>query len=443
MIPRPIATNGPHLRAAQSAPPAANQTPDSSPAFAQLMAANGLTAMNFVALHQGDANGNTNPDDRPHSKNRESDPTATAAAAAATPPTQPIADATAAASQAAQNSATTLSQAAQQAAQAASASQATADATPSAATATTLAAANAAAQANSNGPGGQTSPLPPGAAELDARIVAGTPNFLSQTSTVLGGLWHHAGDIGAGKNAANTDTGSAATGAADSDNSDAPNQTGASGKNAGTPAGPLAAGAHLSLDAAAATATAQDNATLVQAQSTAGNGDPNAQPAPALATSPLTAINAPVNPNPVVASAMAFTPVADQVAFSLKQAVQNGTNRIEIQLKPASLGAIDVKLTLGHDGKVTAVISADRSDTLNMLKQDQSGLQQALRDAGLQPDANSLNFNLRGDQQSQSQAQNYGPAANDGSNTESATAATSLDLSPRLRRHDGALDIQV
>ena len=56
-----------------------------------------------------------------------------------------------------------------------------------------------------------------------------------------------------------------------------------------------------------------------------------------------------------------------------------------------------MKLNLTQDGRINAVISADRSDTLNMLKQDSGTLQQSLRDAGLNADSSSLSFNLRGD----------------------------------------------
>ena len=76
--------------------------------------------------------------------------------------------------------------------------------------------------------------------------------------------------------------------------------------------------------------------------------------------------------------------------------MNDGNNEIRIQLKPESLGTIDVKLTTAHDGRISAVITADRSDTLNMLKQDSGTLQQALQDAGLKADSNSLTFNLSG-----------------------------------------------
>jgi len=137
-----------------------------------------------------------------------------------------------------------------------------------------------------------------------------------------------------------------------------------------------------------------------------------------------------------------YIPVGEQVAISLKQAATANTDEIRIQLKPASLGAIDVKLNVAHDGRVTAVISADRSDTLNILKQDSGNLQQALRDAGLNADAGSLSFNLRGDGQSFAQnAPQSGSGANAAiaaSDTPSAGAAA-----PASRQHTGSVDIQV
>ena len=108
----------------------------------------------------------------------------------------------------------------------------------------------------------------------------------------------------------------------------------------------------------------------------------------------------------------------DQVVLNLKQAAGSGLNQIAIQLKPAALGVIDVKLELNHDGHMTAVISADRSDTLMMLKNGSGELQQALRDAGIHTDAGSLSFNLRGDAQTNDQGARQGNAG--------GTAAASL-----------------
>ena len=90
------------------------------------------------------------------------------------------------------------------------------------------------------------------------------------------------------------------------------------------------------------------------------------------------------------------TPVAEQVAVRISKAIAEGADRIEIRLKPASLGHVRVAMEVGHDGRVLAVVTADRPDTLDMLKQDSRSLERALQDAGLKTDSNSLSFNLRG-----------------------------------------------
>jgi flagellar hook-length control protein FliK len=140
-------------------------------------------------------------------------------------------------------------------------------------------------------------------------------------------------------------------------------------------------------------------------------------------------------------SNFAAIPASEQVAIHLNQAAKNGSDEIQIQLKPASLGAIDVKLSVNHDGRLTAVISADRSDTLHLLKQDASSLQQSLRDAGFNADSSSLSFNLRSD--TQSFAQNGSQQGN----TTSQNAVLADDTPAKLaayapRQHSGTIDIQ-
>jgi hypothetical protein len=138
--------------------------------------------------------------------------------------------------------------------------------------------------------------------------------------------------------------------------------------------------------------------------------------------------------------ALIALPASEQVAINLKQALTTGSDEIQIQLKPASLGTIDVKLNVNHDGRLTAVISADRSDTLNLLKQDASQLQQSLRDAGFNADSGSLSFNLRGD--AQNFAQNAPPSfpASAGPAVDFSTATAAIRAQ---RQHTGTLDIQV
>ena len=146
-------------------------------------------------------------------------------------------------------------------------------------------------------------------------------------------------------------------------------------------------------------------------------------------------------------TAAPYVPVGEQVALNLKQAIAAEHNEIRLQLKPASLGTIDVKLNVGQDGRINAVISADRSDTLNMLKQDAGTLQQALRDAGLNADSSSLSFNLRGDAQSFAQGWTQGGRGNGGGDRYGGGAGGDLlgaeTITPATRVHSGALDIEV
>jgi len=86
----------------------------------------------------------------------------------------------------------------------------------------------------------------------------------------------------------------------------------------------------------------------------------------------------------------------EQVAVHLAHAVKEGLDRISIHLKPAVLGRIDVELNLHHDGRVLAVVMAERPETLDLLQRDARELARALQDAGLKADAHSLHFGLRG-----------------------------------------------
>lgn len=92
-------------------------------------------------------------------------------------------------------------------------------------------------------------------------------------------------------------------------------------------------------------------------------------------------------------------PAAQQVAVNLTRAAREGMDRIEIQLNPAELGRVDVKLEVGHDGRVTAVISADRAETLDMLRRDVQQFEKAIANAGLDASRDSFTFAERRDRE--------------------------------------------
>ena len=89
---------------------------------------------------------------------------------------------------------------------------------------------------------------------------------------------------------------------------------------------------------------------------------------------------------------------SEQVSVRIPRALQAGNDRISIRLNPAELGRVEVKMELAFDGRMTAVVTADNRDTLDLLKRDASELQKALQEGGIDLDSGNLNFNLRGEE---------------------------------------------
>lgn len=98
-------------------------------------------------------------------------------------------------------------------------------------------------------------------------------------------------------------------------------------------------------------------------------------------------------------------PLSEQVVFNIKTALGDGSSRIRIQLEPADLGKLDIKLHVGADGKTGVIITADNRGTLDLLQRDAAGLARALADAGLAADSGSLSFNFSGNQQQEANAE--------------------------------------
>lgn len=98
----------------------------------------------------------------------------------------------------------------------------------------------------------------------------------------------------------------------------------------------------------------------------------------------------------------AYIPAGEQVAVQIKKGAAEGVDKISIRLDPGNLGNVEIKMEVGHDGRLMAVIAADKPETLQMLQKDAASLEQSLRDAGLKTDQQSLSFSLRDQNQAQS-----------------------------------------
>ncbi|MBX3454499.1 flagellar hook-length control protein FliK [Ferrovibrio sp.] len=91
----------------------------------------------------------------------------------------------------------------------------------------------------------------------------------------------------------------------------------------------------------------------------------------------------------------ALVPPGEQVAVQIKRAASEGLDTISIKLDPGNLGKVEVTMEVSSDGRLLAVIAADKPETLAMLQKDAQVLEQSLRDSGLKTNQDSLNFMLR------------------------------------------------
>ncbi|MBT4020259.1 MAG: flagellar hook-length control protein FliK [Alphaproteobacteria bacterium] len=148
-------------------------------------------------------------------------------------------------------------------------------------------------------------------------------------------------------------------------------------------------------------------------------------------------------------------PPQAQVAMHIAKAMQNGADKISIRLNPSELGRVDIKLEIARDGAVTASVTVERPETLELLKGDARSLERALANAGLDPDSDKLSFNLRdqnnsgnsfaknadGDGKGTGQSQDGNNSANGEENDLDVEAL--LAEARASASHDRALDINV
>jgi flagellar hook-length control protein FliK len=122
-------------------------------------------------------------------------------------------------------------------------------------------------------------------------------------------------------------------------------------------------------------------------------------------------------------------PMQEQVAVHIQRALREGAGKVSIQLSPAELGRIHVKLDIDEDKRVTAALTVERPSTLELLQRDVKGLERALHDAGLSMDAGDLSFSL-GQSGDQEFAQDLGQSGAGGSGVQVSEVGSEQD------RHD-------
>jgi flagellar hook-length control protein FliK len=84
-------------------------------------------------------------------------------------------------------------------------------------------------------------------------------------------------------------------------------------------------------------------------------------------------------------------PATRQVALQITRALDQDRTEIRIRLDPPELGEVDIQLEF-RDLRLSASVSAERPDTLELLQRDSRSLTRALREAGLELADSDLSF---------------------------------------------------
>ena len=120
---------------------------------------------------------------------------------------------------------------------------------------------------------------------------------------------------------------------------------------------------------------------------------PQAAPAGVAAQVTTEAVRATVTP-PALQSAPAAT---IQVYSRIIERADGRAQRFEVRLDPAELGRVDVRIEIGADRKVHAVLAAHDSAALSDLVRGQRALERALSGAGIDLADNGVRFELASD----------------------------------------------
>jgi hypothetical protein len=88
-------------------------------------------------------------------------------------------------------------------------------------------------------------------------------------------------------------------------------------------------------------------------------------------------------------------PATRQVMLQISRGLDQDRTEIRIRLDPPELGEVDIQLDF-RDLRLTASISAERPDTLDLLQRDSRTLARALREAGLELADADLSFTHNG-----------------------------------------------
>ncbi|MGI9451878.1 MAG: flagellar hook-length control protein FliK [Geminicoccaceae bacterium] len=100
-------------------------------------------------------------------------------------------------------------------------------------------------------------------------------------------------------------------------------------------------------------------------------------------------------------------PAGAQIALQIVRSLSDGVDRFSVHLQPAELGSVDIQLNFESGGRLSALITAERPETLELLQRDSRILERSLGDSGLKLANDGLSFALKQDQHQQQHGQGF------------------------------------
>jgi flagellar hook-length control protein FliK len=106
-------------------------------------------------------------------------------------------------------------------------------------------------------------------------------------------------------------------------------------------------------------------------------------------------VNAPMSHAALGGHVTPHTTATEQVQVAITSATKDGLDKITLQLEPADLGRVEIRMQIGADGQTQLNFTVDKPETMDALSRDARALERSLQEAGLKSDAGSMQFNLR------------------------------------------------
>ncbi|MGI9486414.1 MAG: flagellar hook-length control protein FliK [Geminicoccaceae bacterium] len=100
-------------------------------------------------------------------------------------------------------------------------------------------------------------------------------------------------------------------------------------------------------------------------------------------------------------ASLAHAPASAQIALQIVRSLPEGVDRFSVHLQPVELGSIDIQLNFEGGGRLSALITAERPETLELLQRDSRILERSLGDSGLKLASDGLSFALKQDHSQQ------------------------------------------